>query len=271
LNNCAYDFSRCKLCGENGAEPRYRLKKTSIRECGNCGFHFIEYLDEMPDPDGGGSTPLDDRAWNFIDSRLAANGIQHRKNMRLVTEHCPVAGEACLDIGAGAGLFASMMAEAGASVSGIEPQAVFRAFAEKKFGLTLRGETLDHPYWQTGMRGRFNMVTLWDVLEHVNFPAETLAQAFPVTKPGGWLFLDTPCRDSVFYTLSTWGYRLSGGANTMLLESLYSPQPFRHKQIFTRNQLVKLVERIGWKVVSVKASPLTVQNKIVMVCRKPVP
>lgn len=226
----------------------------------------------MPDPeDTACSKSLDRKACDFIESRLAANGKQHRKNLRLVLEHCQVAGETCLDIGAGAGLFAGLMAEKGASVSGIEPQAVFREFAEKKFGVSLRPETIDHPYWQQGRSGQFGVVTLWDVLEHVNFPAETLTDAYKVTRPGGWLFLDTPCRDSVFYKLSEWAYRFSGGSNSMLLESLYSAQPFRHKQIFTQKQLVRLVERIGWEVIRIKSAPLTVQNKIVMACRKPLP
>lgn len=270
MENCTYDFSRCKLCGENMSEPKYRLKKTTIFECAGCGFHFIDFLDVIADPGSAGSVPLDERAWNYIESRLAANETQHRKNLNLVGQHSPTAGQECLDIGAGAGVFSNLLAKGGASVAGIEPQQVFREFAQRKFGIILRGETIDHPLWQQAARERFDVVTLWDVLEHVNFPAEMLAHAYPVTKPGGWLFLDTPCRDSVFYRLSEWAYRLNGGKNGMLLESLYSAQPFRHKQIFTRAQLVKVVKSAGWQVVQMKAAPFTFQNKIVMACRKPV-
>lgn len=268
MDSCSYDFSRCKLCGEKRAEPKYRLKKTTVLECAGCGLHFIDHLDVIPDPGSAGSGSLDTRAWNYIESRLAANATQHGRNLGFVRQHCPVAGQVCLDIGAGAGVFADLLAKAGASVAGIEPQEVFREFAERKFGLTLRGETIDHPYWH-GMRERYDVVTLWDVLEHTNFPAEMLTHVYPVTKPGGWLFLDTPCRNSVFYRLSELAYRLSGGSNTVLLETLYSPQPYRHKQIFTRSQLVGLVERTGWQVIRMKSSPLTFQNKIVLACRKP--
>lgn len=269
MENCTYDFSRCKLCGEKRAEPKYRLKKSTIYECAGCGFHFIDFLDVMPDPGSTGSIALDERASKYIESRLPANEAQHRKNLKLVGQQCPIAGRECLDIGAGAGVFSSLLSREGASVAGIEPQQVFRDFAERKFGITLRGETIDHPCWQQEARDRFDVVTLWDVLEHVNFPAEMLALAYPITKPGGWIFLDTPCRDSVFYKLSELAYRLNGGTNGMLLESLYSAQPFRHKQIFTRNQLVRLVKSSGWQVVQMKSAPFTFQNKIVMACRKP--
>ena len=90
------------------------------------------------------------------------------------------------------------------------------------------------------------------MLEHVNFPAETLHDAYNVTKPGGWLFLDTPRRDALFYRISEWSYRLSGGANALFLESLYSPLPFRHKQIFTLRQLRQLAEKTGKPVTAIK-------------------
>ena len=93
--------------------------------------------------------------------------------------------------------------------------------------------------------------------------------AYNVIKPGGWLFLDTPRRDALFYRISEWSYRLSGGANSRLLGSLYSPLPFRHKQMFTLRQLLKLVEKIGFSVVCKHSSFFKPHNKMVLVCRKP--
>ena len=159
--------------------------------------------------------------------------------------------------------------QAEAFVHGIEPQRIFREFAQRKFGITLNGETIDAPHWQQGFAGFFDVVTLWDVLEHVNFPAETLQHAYNVIKPGGWLFLDTPRRDALFYRISEWSYRLSGGANPLLLESIYSPLPFRHKQMFTLRQLLQLVETIGFSVMRMHSSLLQPHNKMVLVCRKP--
>jgi len=62
---------------------------------------------------------------------------------------------------------------------------------------------------------------------------------------------------------------LSGGANTLLLESLYSPLPFRHKQFFTLRQLQELVKNAGFSVTVRQASFLRPHNKTVLVCRKP--
>lgn len=267
--NSEYDFSRCKLCATYTASPTYKLKKTTVYVCASCDFHFINHLDSMPtEPQGDVTKPLDRKAWDYIEGRLPANEKQLRENLLLVKRHISLSGASCLDIGAGAGLFSHLLTEAGAIVHGIEPQWIFREFAQRKFGIALNGETIDARHWQQGFAGFFDVVTLWDVFEHVNFPAETLQYAYNVIKPGGLLFLDTPRRDALYYRISEWSYRLSGGANPLFLESLYSHLPFRHKQIFTLRQLLKLVEKIGFSVTHMHSSFLHPQNKMVLACRK---
>jgi SAM-dependent methyltransferase len=265
-----YDFSRCKLCATFAACPKYTLKKTTVYACAACGFHFINHLDSLPsEPPGAAAKPLNRMARDYIEGRLPGSGKQLRKNLLLVKGHISLSGAHCLDIGAGAGLFAHLLAEAGAFVQGIEPQSIFREFAQHKFGLALNGETIEARHWQQGFAGFFDIVTLWDVFEHVNFPAETLQNAYNVLKPGGWLFLDTPRRDALFYRICEWSYRLSSGANTRLLGSLYSPLPFRHKQMFTLRQVLELAEKTGFSVMSMHSPFFQPHNKMVLVCRKP--
>ncbi len=265
-----YDFNRCKLCTKPDARPKYRLKETTIYECCHCGFHFIDYLDPLPPQKSAEEVQkLDRRAMDYIETRLVANSKQLHRHLRLVEDHCSLAAARCLDLGAGVGLFSSLQSAAGAEIHGIEPQQIFRDFSLHKFNISLRAETIEDEYWQDRLSDYFDIVTLWDVLEHVNFPAETLRHAFAVTKPGGWLFLDTPRRDALAYRLSQWSYRLSLGSNPLLLNSLYSSQPFRHKQIFTRHQLRQLVKEIGYAVVELRSSSFTLQNKMTLVCRKP--
>jgi len=266
-----YDFSRCKLCGAAAAAPRYRLKATTIQVCAACDFHSITQLDVMPGerPEAEVRT-LDVVAWNFIEKQLKKNRPQLERRLALVARHVPLKETECLDIGAGVGLFGHLLEEAGAIPCGIEPQLIFRQFAEEKYRLQLRAETIDHPFWQERHAGRFAVVTLWDTLEHLNFPVETLRDAIRVMKPGGLLFLDTPSRDSLYYRISEWSYRLSNGANPLFLNSLYSPKPFRHKQIFTVRQLTELIECLGLQVIELNRSGLfDASNKIVLIAQKP--
>ena len=261
-----YDFQQCKLCGETAAGPKYRLKQMTLYACAACDFHFIDALDVFPDEQPQ-ALLLTDKARNFIESKLPQNEVQQKKNLRFVETQLSLPGRHCLDIGSGAGLFPALLQAAGATPQGIEPQQIFRQFAAEKFQLQLRPELIDAPYWQTEHAESFDLVTLWDTLEHVNFPTATLSAACRVLKPGGYLFLDTPSRNSLFYRASEWSYRFSRGNNPLLLNSLYSPQPYRHKQLFTKTQLWQLLDNCGFSVIE-RSSLHRFRNKLVLACRK---
>lgn len=263
-----YDFSRCKLCGESMAAPKYKLKKMVLYACSNCDFHFIDALDDFPDnrPD---EKLLTEKARNFIAGKLPQNAKQLEKDLQFVKSHVALPGKRCLDIGSGVGLFASMLQKEDAVVFGIEPQQIFREFAQEKYQLDTSSELIDAPYWQKGYANSFDVVTLWDTLEHVNFPTETLHAAWRVIKPGGYLFLDTPSRDSLFYRSSEWSYRFSTGTKPLLLNKLYSPKPYCHKQIFTKTQLWTLLEACGFSIID-QSSLHRANKKFVVACQKQV-
>ena len=261
-----YDFSQCKLCGKPTATATYKLPQMWLYVCSNCDFHFIDALDEIPG-EASGESLLTDSALRFIESKLPQNARQLQKNLQFVQAHLPLPGRRCLDIGSGAGQFLSLLKQAGAEPVGIEPQQIFREFTQQRFQLPTRRELISDRYWQNDNPEQFDLVTLWDTLEHVNFPVETLKAAGRVLKPGGFLFLDTPSRDSLFYRASEWAYRISKGSKPQLLNSLYSPKPYRHKQLFTKAQLWRLLENTGFSIVG--HSPFHRSgNKLVVACRK---
>ncbi|MEA3466314.1 MAG: class I SAM-dependent methyltransferase [Thermodesulfobacteriota bacterium] len=261
-----YDFKRCKLCGEHTAAPKYHLKKMVLYACSRCDFHYINALDAFPPPRSE-ATLLTKKDCAYIESKLPQNSAQLKVNLDFVQQHVTLAGAKCLDIGCGAGVFPSLLHTAGAMVSALEPQQVFREFCHKKFQLSVRPELIDEPYWQLEFSDYFDVVTLWDTLEHVNFPSETIKAIAKVIKPGGHLFLDTPSRNSFFYRASEWSYLLSRGKKPMLLNTLYSAKPYCHKQIFTNQQLWQLLEYCGFSTIC-RSTLHRSKNKSVLVCQK---
>jgi 2-polyprenyl-6-hydroxyphenyl methylase/3-demethylubiquinone-9 3-methyltransferase len=261
-----YDFNRCKLCGQTVAAAKYKLKGMTLYACENCDFHFIDALDEIAATDSE-HPQLTAAAIKFIDSKLPQNTAQLKTNLQFVKTHATLDGAHCLDIGSGAGVFPSLLQHEAAEVLGIEPQQVFREYAAQKFQLTLRRELVDTPYWQDNYLEHFDLMTVWDTLEHVNFPVETITAAASLLKPGGQLFLDTPSRDSFFYRASEWSYNLSNGTKPLLLKTLYSPKPYRHKQIFTSKQLWALLENAGFSSIE-RSKQHRSNNKLVVVAKK---
>lgn len=261
-----YDFNQCKCCGNQSGKPKYTLKNMVLYACCACDFHYTNVLDELEEGDAD-PRPLTANELYFIESQLAQNTHQLTRNLHFVRQHTEVANLACLDVGCGAGVFPALLLRAGARVSAIEPQPLLRQFCRTRFNITPRHEIVDSPYWQQGFAEHFDLATLWDTLEHVNFPAATIAGISRVMKPHAYLFLDTPARESFTYRLSEWSYRLSKGRNPLMLNSLYSGKRFGHKQIFTQTQLWELLEQHGFTVIA-RSTLHRRKNKHVIVCQK---
>lgn len=242
-----YSFNRCKLCGEISAVPLYRLQRGTVYGCRHCDFHALDYLDTIQEPSEEEATDgIGIKEWDYIEERLGEADPWLAVRLELVRRYCRLPQAAVLDVGAGVGQFLTRIAGDGAIAHGIEPSRVRRQFARRRFGLELSGQMIEHPWWQEQHAGRFDLITFWDVLEHVNFPQATLTAACRLLKPGGLLFIDTPSRDAASYRLSERIYRLVG--IPLYLEHFYSPTPFGHKQIFRPGQLVHLAQQTGFQL-----------------------
>ncbi len=244
-----YDFRRCKLCQEQTGKPKYTLHQMTVYACTSCDFHYIDALDAYPD-DIAEKSLLTTKALEFINKQLPQNRAQLQQHLQFVLSITPVVEKHCLDIGTGVGVFPALLKDAGALPLAIEPQQTFREYANDVFGVTSRRELVDNPYWQEQFEETFDLVTIWDTLEHDNFPAKTITAACRLLKPGGYLFVDTPSRDSLFYRISEWFYRFSRGTGAQPLNKIYSPKPYRHKQVFTKKQLWWLLGKNALEIIN---------------------
>ncbi len=104
-----------------------------------------------------------------------------------------------LDIGCASGDFLGEMAEAGWQVAGVEPGDTAAAAAEARFPGKITHGTLEDAGYDDGA---FDLVTMWDVIEHLPDPLATLAEIKRILRPGGTLFIQTPrwgCIESRFF------------------------------------------------------------------------
>ncbi|MCD6187165.1 MAG: class I SAM-dependent methyltransferase [Desulfuromusa sp.] len=248
MNPSEYNFQRCKLCGKIAAEPVYDLSDYIIYSCQNCDFHFLNRLDARAEK--GINTPhLNSASRNYIESRIDESAHLHPQRLEFVQRYINLSNRKALDVGAGLGQFQLLLQADGAEALGIEPSAIRREYALEKFGINLHSKLVDNDYWQLNFPRNFDLITLWDVIEHVDFPRETLQSAIKLLKPGGFLFLDTPSRDVLSYKLSQQLYRLSSGKMSLFLPNFYSSAPFGHKQIFTLTQLSGLFQDLGLEII----------------------
>ncbi len=93
-----------------------------------------------------------------------------------------------LDVGCGDGNFARHMAGRGWNVVGLDPAMLSEVTEDRSPGrLRLQpGSIADLPEHEA-----FDAITLWDVVEHVEKPAQLIAQATTRLAPGGMLVVET--------------------------------------------------------------------------------
>ena len=78
-------------------------------------------------------------------------------------------------------------AQVGWDVLGVEPSSWAVGEAQKR-GLPVIEGTQDSP---DVVGKRFDVVTMWDVIEHVDDPNAEIAKVYDLLKPGGWLVAHT--------------------------------------------------------------------------------
>ncbi len=138
-------------------------------------------------------------------NQLAATWWDPRGEMRLLHQLNPVRlsyvssktnikGQKILDIGCGAGIFAESLARQGGIVTGLDlaPDLIVAAQAHAEghqLPLNYVCQSLEHFASQEPQA--FDIIVCMEMLEHVEDPAQTIAQMALLLKPGGHLFLST--------------------------------------------------------------------------------
>jgi len=240
---------RCNLCGADDAVVRYPCtikqgesgdwrafrcthsgygQHHTIVQCRQCGLVYTD-----PRPDGHDII----ETYQTVEDLLY---IEEREGRVLTFEHHlkPLErltgspnGRLLLDVGCYTGVFVEIAAGHGWDAWGVEPSrwAVGQAQARGLHVVQGTLETADLP------QATFDVVTMWDVIEHVTDPLRTLQQAYRLLKPGGLVVVHTIDIESPFA-------RLMGARWPWLMEM--------HIYYFSRRTLRAMLEKCGFQVLS---------------------
>jgi len=237
---------------EQPARPQYKLRNANVY-VSERGYHFTDYLDPVNEISAEIDTSqLTSTELAYIETQLQANSQRFKHQVAVLRKHLPLKNARVLDIGCGGGLFLSLLKQEGAEVAGIELSDSRAHYAATKHSLAVHKQPIESDFWQAEAKSYFDAVTLWDVIEHVNYPFQTLQSASNVLKKGGLLLIDTPCRDSFYHQVGALTYRFSGGRFPTFLNAMYSSHLFGHKQIFSTAEMKELFTSCGLEVIELQ-------------------
>ena len=185
--------NRCVICGSDclrsfaAHSPNELSVQVNMVECMKC--HFAWQYPLQSDVQQG--TDYFEKAYEDSGQRGSQYFDPERKRKIAALEYQFVSEsadrcETLLDVGAGAGIFAEVAAENGCRVTAVDPALSPAQFSADGLIRGIRGMIDDIPDGET-----FDVVTLWDVIEHATQPRELIAQAKARLQVGGWLFIET--------------------------------------------------------------------------------
>ena len=180
----------CAVCGSFQPELLFEKDGYDVLRCGNCGFRYAHF---EPGEDFAREFYTDD----FFKDGYHKNGyidyVADRHNHKRMAIQAIkfieryVRGGTLLDVGCAAGYFLESLGPAWEPY-GCEPSQGMAALARKQFG-----DRISHvPFEDYQPDVSFDVVTMWDALEHVVDPAECIRKAHRVLRDNGYLFLRTP-------------------------------------------------------------------------------
>jgi SAM-dependent methyltransferase len=184
----------CPLCGDPAGQPLFEKGGHRYARCRRCGFQYGRSPVNANFP-----ARLDDYepAYRQYLETTAVDEANHDALLAWIERYATLtAATRVLDVGAGSGKWLRYLeARRPCRLSGLEPSAALFS----GFDLDARGvlnQTL--PAFAESHAGeRFDVVTVLDVIEHVEEPLPFAQALAAVTRPGGLVFLSTPDAGSV--------------------------------------------------------------------------
>ncbi|MGP8245795.1 MAG: class I SAM-dependent methyltransferase [Bryobacteraceae bacterium] len=136
-----------------------------------------------------------------------------------------------LDVGCAGGAFLVAAQRYGFETVGLEPSHWLASYARNQYRLDVRDGVLEPGLFAPRS---FDVVTLWDVVEHLPNPHDTLALAASLLKPGGLLLVNYPDIGSLAARVlgQRWPFWLGV-----------------HLLYYTRTTMARQLERAGFRVV----------------------
>jgi len=152
-------------------------------KCKNCHLIYVNPIEKASKINGDYSKMGNTDAPIIRGSRLRAAKSQ----LGLLKKY--KSGTTILDIGCGEGFFLFNASKAGYTTKGIEISQDAAEYARREFGLDVEAKPFEELHFPENY---FDVVTLWQVLEHVPYPLIVLKEVHRILKPEGLLATSTP-------------------------------------------------------------------------------
>lgn len=189
---------KCDVCSNSSQSEIWTKEGYQLVRCDSCGLVFIanppstEQLEKLYSFANGYHQGLVQS-----DAEILRHEDEARANMRILTKHARPG--LLLDIGCSTGLFLLEAQRGGWRVCGLEYSTDSAKIAQESHRLEVAQGALVKGQYPANY---FDVVTMWDVIEHLPSPSAALDEVMEILKPGGLFIAKTPNVDGLYPALS---------------------------------------------------------------------
>ena len=224
----------------------YNIKEyCQIVRCTECGFVYANPRDKQ-DKLKQAYEQLGEKEY-LVEQE--SRTLTFKKDLKLVEKYASQGK--LLDLGCAAGLFLDVANKDGWETYGVEASQITSEYARQNYGLkvftgTIFEAGLDHDF--------FDVITAWDVVEHVTDPLNTLKELNRIQKPGGYLVSSTIDFNSLL---------------SRVLKTKWPCLIRSHIFYFTRKSLTALLKKAGYKTIKITTYARIFKLKYIVSLIKP--
>ena len=227
------DINCCVCDNKNPADFKvlYQKEKFSVVECNKCSFTFIPpYFRKQISYENY----KDENVANAV--RNGNNFVKierHKLRYDLIKKYKP--SGSLFDLGAGWGHFMLTGQMLGYDVYGIEISE--QPYLYSKNDLKLPVDHID--FFDMKEDKKFDIVTMWDVLEHIDKADEVIAKCARITSKDGYIVIQVPQIDSYFAKKHKDNWKMMG---------------LDHVNYLGKKTITQLLKKHGYEVKTIKSS-----------------
>lgn len=253
------ETTNCKLCGATDVHFLFCLEDFFVVKCRRCDIvflptqinkHEIEAIYNSDYYQSRHDYYFRNPVMNPSFKKESTNIQNFRYGLSLIEKS--VKSGRLLDVGCAIGVFLSLAKDNGWEVHGVD----ISEYAVSRCCEVLGSNAVAGDLKEARFPDRcFDVITLWDVIEHFIDPDEQLKEINRVLKNNGIILLDTPNEDGLLRLIARLIFYLSKGRISYPIRKLYHQF---HLYYFTTETLQRLLGKNGFSLIHLekKSIPL---------------
>lgn len=182
---------RCPICDGETHNPVLSKNGYNIVRCADCGLMYVSPIPtdaELTEHYQNAAYFTGESEQGYADYSQMEKALVpfFERRLNVLAKQFPERGN-LLDFGCAAGYFLQMAQSAGWNIAGVELSQTMAESVTNLLGISITTDIASCP-----VDSPFDVITLWEVIEHLPRPLETLHEFYVRLRPGGAVMLSTP-------------------------------------------------------------------------------